>query len=302
MKLDTGVPRLPGVFVASALVALWAGAVVAQSPPPILYAFEEVVGVDDEQRLVWPTAVASGRNDEIVVADAAGPSLSIFRNRGGGEGWAREAAIELPAPAFSLACGADRYLLSTRTPGILFEFQRPGFVLKELALPAGVVPGAVACLPDGGILVHDLAAGQLVSFGTSLEVRASVALPGAVAALAQGPGGGFYATLPQVGEVRRYAANGEELSAVSVPGLTPTPAWPVGLFVETDGEIVVVDRHGGRIVVIKTNGSWEGSGSRRGWEPGLLRFPADVARLPDGRIAVADLGNGRVQLFRRLEE
>ena len=87
-----------------------------------------------------------------------------------------------------------------------------------------------------------------------------------------------------------------------MPGLGPAPAWPVGLIVEDNGEIVVADRHGGRILVLDTSGRWIGSGSRRGWEPGLLRFPSDIARLPDGRIVVADQGNGRIQLLRRLEQ
>ena len=40
-------------------------------------------------------------------------------------------------------------------------------------------------------------------------------------------------------------------------------------------------------------------GSRKGWEPGLLLFPAGIARLPGGLVVVADEGNGRAQLFRR---
>ena len=81
----------------------------------------------------------------------------------------------------------------------------------------------------------------------------------------------------------------------------PTPAWPVGVLVEDDGEIVIVDRHGGRVQVLETSGRWIGTGSRRGWEPGLLRSPAGLAQLPDGRLVVADQGNGRLQIFRRLE-
>jgi sugar lactone lactonase YvrE len=185
---------------------------------------------------------------------------------------------------------------------LLLAFEGTNYEPRELVLPPQVAPGAVTCLADGAILVHDLAAGRLLVLGGDLEVRTSVAMPGTVAALAPGPGGGFYATFPQTGEVRRYGANGEELATLPIPGLAPAPAWPVGLIVESNGEILVADRHGGRLVVIETSGRWAGSGSRRGWEPGLLRFPADIAQLPDGRIVVADQGNGRVQIFRRIEE
>ncbi len=294
-----------GILALAALAALTAGRAkpaAAQNQAPALYAFDEALSGDDERRLSRPTAVAAGRDGEIAVADAAGPSLWFFRDRGGSEGWVIQLSIDLPAAAHSLACGGDRYLVSTRQPGRLFAVEGPGYELRELKLPPRVTPGAVACLRDRAILVHDLAAGRLLVLDAELEVRTSVPLAGTVAALAPGPAGGFYATFPQNHEVRRYGANGEQLAVLTVPGLAPAPAWPVGLIVQADGEIVVADRHGGRLLVIETSGRWAGAGSRRGWEPGLLRFPADLAQLPDGRVAVADQGNGRVQLFRRLEE
>jgi len=302
MSSENGLAHGLGALALVALAAAWMAPAAAQDSAPVLYAFEDAFNGDEAQRLVWPTAVTAGRADEIAVADASGPSLWIFRDQGGSEGWVRHASIELPSAAYSLSCGGDRYLVSTRQPGLLLAVEKPGYELRELELPPGTTPGAVACLSDGAILVHDLAAGRLLVLGRGFEVRSSVDLPGTVSALAPGPGGGFYATFPRVGEVRRYGANGEELAVLAVPGLSPAPAWPVGLIVGVNGEIVVADRHGGRLVVIETSGRWAGSGSRRGWEPGLLRYPSDLAPLPDGRIAVADQGNGRVQIFRRLEQ
>lgn len=283
------------------LLAAAAGPASGQSAVETLFAFDEVLSGDDAVRLRWPTAVAAGGPGEIAVADAAGPTLRILRDRGGAEGWVVERSIALPGPAYSLACGAEEYLVSTRQPGVLLSVARGDEVARELALPERITPGAATCLGDGQLVVHDLAAGRLVVLDRDRRVRATVELAEAVAALAPGPGGGFYAALPRTAEVRRYGANGEPLGVLAVPGLDPAPAWPVGLVVEDNGQVVVVDRHGGRLLVLETSGRWIGSGSRRGWEPGLLRFPAGLARLPDGGIAVADQGNGRVQLFRRLE-
>ena len=53
------------------------------------------------------------------------------------------------------------------------------------------------------------------------------------------------------------------------------------------------------MLVLQTGGEVAGFGSRQGWEPGLLNFPADVTLTPDGLVVVADEGNGRVQIFRR---
>ena len=77
------------------------------------------------------------------------------------------------------------------------------------------------------------------------------------------------------------------------------PAWPTGLAAEPGGNLLVVDRHAGRVLVLDANGQVAGVGSRKGWEPGLLLFPAGIARLPGGAVVVADEGNGRAQLFRR---
>ena len=63
--------------------------------------------------------------------------------------------------------------------------------------------------------------------------------------------------------------------------------------------LVVVDRHAGRLLELDANGQLTGVGARRGWEPGLLLYPAGAARLPDGGVVVADEGNGRTQFFRR---
>ena len=291
----------PCLALLAALALAMAGPAAGQDRVSTLFAFEEAIAGDETVRLRWPTAVAAGGPREIAVADAAGPSLMILRDQGGGEGWVVQRSIDLPAPAYSLSCGAEEYLISTRQPGILLAVGKSDDSVREVALPARITPGAATCLADGQLVLHDLAAGQLVVLDRTREVRATVEMAEAVAALAPGSGGGFYAVLPRAGQVRRYGANGEELSVLAVPGLDPAPAWPVGLIVEGNGEIVVADRHGGRLLVLEASGRWIGSGSRRGWEPGLLRFPADIARLPDGRVAVADQGNGRVQLFRRLE-
>jgi hypothetical protein len=293
--------RRVGLALLTAAVAVTTVPGAGQETVSTLFAFDQALTGDETAPLRWPTAVASGKPDEIAVADAAGPSLEIFRDVGGAEGWVVERSIELPGPAYSLSCGAERYLLSTRRPGVLLTVSRPDYALRELALPGRIAPGAATCLADGQVVVHDLAAGRLVVLDNALEVRASVEMTDAVSALAAGSGGGFYAVLPGAGEVRRYGANGEQLAVRAVPGLDPAPAWPVGLIVEDNGQIVVADRHGGRLLVLETSGRWVGSGSRRGWEPGLLRFPADLARLADGSVAVADQGNGRVQLFRRLQ-
>jgi DNA-binding beta-propeller fold protein YncE len=124
---------------------------------------------------------------------------------------------------------------------------------------------------------------------------------GRLTALAAAPGGGFYAVFADRAELRRYGADGKVLDRWTLPGQPPVPAWPSGIALRPDGDLVVVDRHNGRLLVLNGAGRLELSGARPGWLPGQLRCPAGVAVLPDGRIAVVDQGNGRLQLFREIE-
>ena len=302
MILERFAARWLRLAVWSSIGALAASGLAAQTPAQTLFAWEEALTGDEERKLRWPTAVAAGGVDEIAVTDAAGPALWIFRDRGGAEGWVLQTTVELPAPAFSMACGIERFLVSTRQPGRLVTISKPDYRVREILLPAEIIPGTISCAADNRLLLHDLAGGRLLLLGEGFEILTSVPVDGAVSGLSPGSAGDFYAAFPATGEVRRYGANGDLLGTLAVPGLAPTPAWPVGLLVAANGEVTVADRHGGRILVLTAGGRWVGTGSRRGWEPGLLRFPRDIARLPDGRIVVADQGNGRVQVFRRLEE
>jgi hypothetical protein len=101
--------------------------------------------------------------------------------------------------------------------------------------------------------------------------------------------------------VLRFDAEGQRTSEWKLPADGPVPAWPSALALEPGGELYVLDRHAGRILLLDNEGRAFGVGSRRGWEPGLLRFPGALTRIEDGRLLVADEGNGRVQLFRRTD-
>jgi hypothetical protein len=178
----------------------------------------------------------------------------------------------------------------------------PRLGLRKLALPDAVVPGALAGTGDGGLLVVDLAAHTVLR----LDSRGAVASrfePGvAVTGVAAAPGGGYVAAVAATAEIRAFGADGSLRDTFDVPGAGPVPAWPVGVVVEPGGNVLVVDRHNHRIVRLSPEGTIIGVGARGGWEPGLLRFPADLTRLPDGRVVVADLGNGRIQAFAPVAE
>ena len=152
------------------------------------------------------------------------------------------------------------------------------------------------------MLVFDFAAERVLELNESGALVRAVEIGAIVAGLAATPSGGFHATVSESGSILRYDANGRREAVWPVPQEGVVPAWPAGIVAEPSGELLVVDRHGDRVVVFDTAGRAIGIGSRRGSEPGLVRFPGAIALLPDGRYIVADQGNGRVQIFRRTDK
>lgn len=284
----------------AATLALGAVLASAQPLPPRVFAFVEVLEGTDQDELRWPVAVAAASAEEIVVADAWGPRLLRFRRAG--VSWGLAGVVQIPAVPVALAWDGRRYVVALREGRGLVAFEGPELARRALALPRGVVPGALAAYPNGDLLLFDHAGGRALRLGEGSEPSREVPIEGYVTALAPSPSGGFFAAVAAQAMVLRFGANGELDASWTLPPFEKIPAWPVGLAVEPGGTLLVVDRHAGRLLALDANGEPSGLGARKGWEPGLLLQPAAIARLPDGLVAVADGGNGRVQLFRRFEK
>ncbi len=269
----------------------------AQRPAPRFLAPDTVIQGERDSELRWPVAVASASAIELAVADAGDPRLVIFAATG--SAWKVERQVPLEAPPVDVVHAGGRYVVALRRAGLV-TLEPPGCTPRAVELPAAAVPRALAATAGGGLLVYDAAGERVLALDAGGELRGETRVTGRLTALAAAAGGGFFAALVEQGEVRRYGPDGRLLSAWTVPGEGPVPVWPAGLVAEAGGGVLVVDRHAGRIVALDAAGQLVGVGSRRGWDAGRLRFPAGMARLGDGRLAVADQGNGRVQIFRRL--
>lgn len=173
----------------------------------------------------------------------------------------------------------------------------PSAAPRPVPLPDGLRPATLAVLVDGSWIAWDAAGGRIVRLRSG-KVDLEIASSAAASALAGDGSGGFWAAFAELGEIVHFDASGRDLVRLKVPADRPRNAWPSGLAVEPGGRLFVLDRHAGRVVALDGGGSWVGVGAQRGHEPGELFYPAGLARLPSGEILVADLGNGRAQLFR----
>lgn len=288
------------ILVVIATVALDAvPSSLAQINLPKILAWDKTLRGTDEEHLHWPVAVAAASTEEIAVADAFGPRVLLFRKTG--ISWELDRTASLPAVPIALTHDGRRYVAALREGQGLVALEGPQLLQRRIAVPPGVVPGPIAAQPDGSLLVYDSADGSVLKMTAAGDVASEVSIDGHITALAVAPDGGFYVAVGDEASIQRHHADGHLLARWQLPGEGPVPAWPSAIAVEPGAGVAVVDRHGARILVIDNEGRMLGSGSRRGWEPGLLLFPSAIVRMPDGRFVIADQGNGRAQIFRRTD-
>jgi hypothetical protein len=285
--------------LAAALAVAAALPAVAQINLPRIFAVETTLRGSEEEEIRWPVAVAVASADEFAVADAHQPRLLRFRRVG--VSWQLDLVAALPAAPVGLAFDGARYVVSLRGGAGLVALEGEQLLQRRIGIPRDVVPGPAAGRPGGGLLLYDFASGRVLTLDGDGKVTGGVAVEGRVTGLTAAPAGGFFVALGDRGIVRRHDVRGAAEATWEIPGVVPVPAWPVAMAVEPGEGLVVLDRHGDRMVLLDDSGRPLGTGARKGWEPGLLLFPAAVDRLPDGRYVVADEGNGRVQIFRRTD-
>lgn len=289
-------PATLGLLVAGLLVPVPA---VSQSPARVLAWVAEIRGPEDAP-LRWPVGVAAAPDGRVAVADAFGSRVLLFTRTGGS--WQMERSVDLPGVPAGLTHDGSAFVVSLRGDGGLLRLDSTGGVPRRLTLPADVVPGALASSADGSLLVFDEVSNRVLELAESGEVRRAVDLGPRVTALASGSKSGFFAAVPDQATILTVDGEGVVRESWTLEGADPKPAWPTGIVVEPGGDVLVSDRHGHRILVFDATGRWIGLGSGSGWEPGLLRFPGALARLPTGELVVADQGNARVQVFRRSDQ
>ena len=281
-------------ILAVALPAMPAAAQSSQMPR--LLAWEQSFRGAEEQELRWPVALASASVDELLVLDAYEARALLFRRVGGI--WQTQRSVSLPSAPVAATHDGNAYVVALRGQQGVVVLEPPELTQRRKRLPRGIVPGPLAARANGTLLVYDYVGGRVVEISAGGDLVRETAVDGRVSGLAAAADGGFYASVAERANVLSFDASSALRGTWDIPGEGVVPAWPTTLAVDTAGDVAVVDRHTGRVLFYDVGGKLLGVGARRGWANGLLHFPSDIVWLGDGRLAISDRGNGRVQLFR----
>ena len=73
--------------------------------------------------------------------------------------------------------------------------------------------------------------------------------------------------------------------------------FPTGITTDNKGHLYLVDRNGGRIIILGPDGSFLGRLSAMGWKEGFLNYPSQLCINRRGEIFIADTNNNRIQVF-----
>ena len=73
--------------------------------------------------------------------------------------------------------------------------------------------------------------------------------------------------------------------------------FPTGITTDNKGHMYLVDRNGGRIIILGPDGSFLGRLSAMGWKEGFLNYPSQLCINSRGEIFIADTNNNRIQVF-----
>ena len=230
-------------LAAAVTLCLTADPALAQRTPPRVMSLVEVLPEGEDQEIRWPVAVASNDGDRLAVADAFRTRLLVFRRAG--VAWTLDRQVTLAATPAGLAWSDGRWVLSLRGIDDLLAVSGSAETTATIELPAGTVPGRLAPLAGGGLLVHDSAASAVLRITRDGRVAGSTPIDGDLTGLAADGSGGFLVAIGERGRVLHFDATARLLAAWDLPGRGPVPAWPSGLAAEpADGSAWAVGRAG----------------------------------------------------------
>jgi len=300
------------------LVIMAAGSLAVLSPGKCLsvealkFRHETSIYADaQELGLKRPEGVACNERSDIIVADTGNARLLryVFRDKAVGPEVREIKVPQLTYPMQVKLNSKDEIFvfdgklrrIIRLTPAGKFSgyIDPPGMS----AAAAGQVPKRFHIDNNDNIYVLDIFSEQVIVLDSQGKLIKSIKFPkekGFFSDLTVDSRG--YILLLDSVNARVFSTAGQAASfAPLTENMKAYMRFPTSLTADTRGRIYVVDRNGGKIIILAQDGSYLARLSAMGWKAGLLNYPAQMCLNAGGEIFVADTNNNRVQIFSVIE-
>lgn len=241
----------------------------------------------------------------LVVADTG--NGRILRYAFDGVSVSQGGVIEVPKGAVPIVAQVNSkgeiYVLDAKSRRIL-RFSPDGVFVGPVE-PSGVpspgiiVPRSFRVHSDDTLYILDIFSARVLVLDPAARFRREIPFPkeyGFLSDLSIGAGGTVL-LVDSIGK-RVFSTNdGAKVPSPLADDLHDYLSFPTHIETDDGGRIYVVDKNGGGIVVLNSDGSFMSQQSGMGWKEGLLRYPSQLCINRGGTLFIADRENNRVQIF-----
>jgi sugar lactone lactonase YvrE len=259
---------------------------------------------DKDVALNVPEGIACN-DKEVVAADTGNGRIIIFHYDD--SGLKLETPVKLPNIAsptrVQLDAKGDIYVLDGKLKKVAHLDPSGKFVgyIEPQGLPAGVGsinPVSFKFGPSGNIYLVDNTSESVIVLDPSGKFLKKMDFPagvGFIPDLCIDPQGTVY-IVDAMNCVVYSAPNGQPFSSFT-GSLKDDMSFPISITMDDKNAFYIVDEHGGGVIILGPDGSFQGRQLSLGWSEGLLYYPVQMCVNPAGYAFIADRGNDRIGIF-----
>lgn len=171
---------------------------------------------------------------------------------------------------------------------------------QGMPAPVEIVPRSMATDAKNNIYVLDILGERVVVVDSAGTFLRQIPFPkeyGFFSDLAVDQKGSLLLLDSLKGQVLRGAADKAEFQAFA-SGLQSAVNFAVSMDLDSQGRVYLLDQNGGAVIVLGTDGSFQGRYLSFGWKGGQLNYPSQMCIMQDNNLAIADRNNNSIQLFK----
>jgi sugar lactone lactonase YvrE len=258
---------------------------------------------DKEVPLRNPEGVACTDGGALIVADTGNGRLLTYTWKDGS--LTGGAAIKLPQLPYPVRLQLDRkgdlLVLDRKLRRIgRVDVKRAfaGYVeVKGVSDPAAVVPVSFRVDDSDNLYLLDVAGSRVLVLDPTGKVTREIGLPktGEFTDMAVDPQGKIY-VVDSANAAVWYVEKGAGAFQQLTKGMKDRVSFPAYLIFQR-GRLLLVDQNGMGVVVLGSDGAYQGRELSLGWNDGQLYYPAQICVSSGDEIFLADRQNNRVQIF-----